>query len=156
MHWTPELAERAKALHADGLSAQEIADALDNGISRNAVVGKLHRLAGYRRSEHPPQATGERKHPEPKVPTVAKIGRPAKHRQAGSPQRRPPPPPLWTGAAPAENGRGGSWSPFRTCQFLLGGATGDHYFFCGAENVPGYSYCEKHCRVVYQNWRGAK
>lgn len=40
--WTPEQIDRAKALAADGATGSEIAEAL--GTSRNAVIGKLHRL----------------------------------------------------------------------------------------------------------------
>jgi GcrA cell cycle regulator len=40
--WTDERTDRLRALLADGMSAQEIAD--DMGCSRNAVIGKVHRL----------------------------------------------------------------------------------------------------------------
>jgi GcrA cell cycle regulator len=41
--WTPERIERLLALAEEGLSAEGIAERL-GGVSRNAVVGKLHRL----------------------------------------------------------------------------------------------------------------
>lgn len=40
--WTPELIERLGALWAQGLSTAEIGRSL--GISKNAVIGKAHRL----------------------------------------------------------------------------------------------------------------
>ena len=43
MNWTEERVQRLKDLWAQGLSASEIADALGD-ISRNAVIGKAHRL----------------------------------------------------------------------------------------------------------------
>ena len=42
MNWTPERVERAKALAKDGYSASQIAAEL-GGVSRNAVIGILHR-----------------------------------------------------------------------------------------------------------------
>jgi hypothetical protein len=42
-HWTDERVERLKKLWADGLSASQIAAQL-GGVSRNAVIGRVHRL----------------------------------------------------------------------------------------------------------------
>ena len=41
--WTDERVETLKKLWADGLSASQIAAQL-GGVSRNAVIGKVHRL----------------------------------------------------------------------------------------------------------------
>ena len=41
--WTDERVELLKKLWADGLSASQIAGEL-GGITRNAVIGKVHRL----------------------------------------------------------------------------------------------------------------
>ena len=43
MTWTDERVELLKKLWADGLSASQIAGEL-GGITRNAVIGKAHRL----------------------------------------------------------------------------------------------------------------
>ncbi|HYD64499.1 GcrA family cell cycle regulator [Azospirillum sp.] len=43
MSWTDERVQQLKDLWAQGLSASEIADTLGD-ISRNAVIGKAHRL----------------------------------------------------------------------------------------------------------------
>lgn len=43
MSWTDERVENLKKLWADGLSASQIAAQL-GGVSRNAVIGKVHRL----------------------------------------------------------------------------------------------------------------
>ena len=43
MNWTDERVETLKKLWADGLSASQIAAEL-GGITRNAVIGKVHRL----------------------------------------------------------------------------------------------------------------
>src|SRR5947199_3975543 len=41
--WTDERVEKLKKLWADGLSASQIAGEL-GGVTRNAVIGKVHRL----------------------------------------------------------------------------------------------------------------
>ena len=43
MNWTDERVEKLKKLWAEGLSASQIAAQL-GGVSRNAVIGKVHRL----------------------------------------------------------------------------------------------------------------
>ena len=43
MNWTDERVEKLKRLWAEGLSASQIAAQL-GGVSRNAVIGKVHRL----------------------------------------------------------------------------------------------------------------
>ncbi|HEY8580387.1 MAG TPA: GcrA family cell cycle regulator, partial [Beijerinckiaceae bacterium] len=44
MSWTDERVELLRKLWMDGLSASQIASELSNGITRNAVIGKVHRL----------------------------------------------------------------------------------------------------------------
>src|SRR3712207_8126405 len=43
MSWTDERIERLKELWSKGITASQIADEL-GGVSRNAVIGKAHRL----------------------------------------------------------------------------------------------------------------
>src|SRR3954464_10966357 len=42
--WTDERVDHLKSLWTEGLSASQIARALGEGITRNAVIGKVHRL----------------------------------------------------------------------------------------------------------------
>ncbi|TMJ35628.1 MAG: hypothetical protein E6G89_18230 [Alphaproteobacteria bacterium] len=44
MSWTDERVELLKRLWTEGLSASQIAGRLGNGVTRNAVIGKVHRL----------------------------------------------------------------------------------------------------------------
>ncbi|MEY3131189.1 MAG: hypothetical protein RL704_41 [Pseudomonadota bacterium] len=44
MGWTPEKTEQLKKLWNEGHTASQIAGMLGDGISRNAVIGKSHRL----------------------------------------------------------------------------------------------------------------
>jgi GcrA cell cycle regulator len=44
MSWNDERVETLKRLWNQGLSASQIAGELGHGITRNAVIGKVHRL----------------------------------------------------------------------------------------------------------------
>src|ERR1700726_4879491 len=56
MSWTEERVETLKKLWADGLSASQIATEL-GGITRNAVIGKVHRLGLSGRAKSPSSST---------------------------------------------------------------------------------------------------
>src|SRR5256886_7440797 len=55
MSWTDERVELLKKLWTDGLSASQIAAEL-GGITRNAVIGKVHRLGLSGRAKSPSSA----------------------------------------------------------------------------------------------------
>lgn len=44
MSWTDERIDKLKRLWEQGMTASQIAEALAEGVSRNAVIGKAHRL----------------------------------------------------------------------------------------------------------------
>jgi GcrA cell cycle regulator len=69
MSWTDERIERLKALWTKGMTASHIADEL-GGVSRNAVIGKAHRLGLQSRPSpvkpnEPPPKPRARTRPEP-------------------------------------------------------------------------------------------
>src|SRR5579862_9484280 len=78
MNWSDDRVEQLKSLWTEGLSASQIARAL-GGVTRNAVIGKVHRLglagrASPSRSERPrvamaPKSTSMRTH-VPAAPVV--------------------------------------------------------------------------------------
>jgi len=53
MAWTDEIVERLKQHWIDGKSASQIANLLGNGVTRNAVIGKVHRLGLAGRAKTP-------------------------------------------------------------------------------------------------------
>jgi len=72
MSWTEERIERLKKMWHDGATASQIADEL-GGVSRNAVIGKAHRLGLEQRPS--PVKPGEEK--ELKKPAAAAPAAPA-------------------------------------------------------------------------------
>ena len=74
MSWTEERIERLKKMWADGATASQIADEL-GGVSRNAVIGKAHRLGLEQRPS--PVKPGEEKEKKAAAPAAAPPARPA-------------------------------------------------------------------------------
>ncbi len=64
MTWTDERVEQLKKLWEDGLSASQIAAELGS-ITRNAVIGKVHRLGLSGRAKSPPRRRRGRARPAP-------------------------------------------------------------------------------------------
>jgi GcrA cell cycle regulator len=76
MSWTEERIERLKKMWQDGSTASQIADEL-GGVSRNAVIGKAHRL-------------GLEARPSPVKPGDESAPAPAKAKKAESAPKAPP------------------------------------------------------------------
>jgi len=68
MSWTEERIERLKKMWHDGATASQIADEL-GGVSRNAVIGKAHRLGLEQRPS--PVKAGEEKDSRKAAPAAA-------------------------------------------------------------------------------------
>jgi len=68
MSWTEERIERLKKMWHDGATASQIAEEL-GGVSRNAVIGKAHRLGLEQRPS--PVKPGEEKDRKPAATTAA-------------------------------------------------------------------------------------
>ena len=98
MSWTDERIDRLKELWSQGMTASQIADEL-GGVSRNAVIGKAHRLGLQSR---PSPVKPNEPAPAPKAPKAKRRPRrgaapAARRRRAAAPraraERAPPPPP---------------------------------------------------------------
>ena len=70
MSWTDQRIDQLKSLWEKGLTASQIADEL-GGVSRNAVIGKAHRL-GLKSRPSPVKANEPEKKAAPKKPVAAK------------------------------------------------------------------------------------
>ncbi len=149
MDWTTEAIERLKALWAEGHSTAEIGRRM--GISKNAVVGKAHRLnlsarpSPIRRDATPRPAPVPRA-PRPVPAPMQRLVQPQVMRPAAPPA--PPPqvvaPPV-VRSFPVARPRVGS----RSCCWPIGepGTTG--FRFCGGEPMAGKPYCTEHAALAY-------
>ncbi|WP_422061168.1 GcrA family cell cycle regulator [Sphingopyxis sp.] len=82
MSWTDERIEQLRNMWEKGLTASQIADEL-GGVSRNAVIGKAHRL-GLKSRPSPVKATEKAAKPA-KAPAAPKAASPAPAPRAAAP-----------------------------------------------------------------------
>lgn len=87
--WTDDRVELLRKLVAEGLSCSQIAAEI-GGITRNAVIGKMHRLG----LEQPVHKQPQRRRARAKVRRdyVLPLGRPPKQFKPVEPAAEPPPP----------------------------------------------------------------
>jgi GcrA cell cycle regulator len=104
MSWTDERIERLTTLWTQGMTASQIADEL-GGVSRNAVIGKAHRLGLQSRpSPVKPNEEKDREAPLRRRTSPRSRARSPKPAPAAAPPsepRRPPSPPAPAPAAPS-------------------------------------------------------
>src|SRR5947199_3798592 len=86
MSWTEERIERLKKMWHDGATASQIADEL-GGVSRNAVIGKAHRLGLEQRPS--PVKPGEEKEQKKAAPATAAAPAPKAAPKADAPAAAP-------------------------------------------------------------------
>src|SRR5690349_18971237 len=71
MGWTEERVELLKKLWLEGLSASQIAGVLGEGVTRNAVIGKVHRLKLTGRAK--PASSAPRARTAPRAPGIRRV-----------------------------------------------------------------------------------
>ncbi|MDK2760519.1 MAG: GcrA family cell cycle regulator [Sphingopyxis sp.] len=83
MSWTDERIESLRSMWEKGLTASQIADEL-GGVSRNAVIGKAHRL-GLKSRPSPVKANEKVKPAKPAAPPAPKAAAPVTAPRAAAP-----------------------------------------------------------------------
>ena len=102
MSWTDERIEQLKGMWEKGLTASQIAEEL-GGVSRNAVIGKAHRLGLQSRPSPVKAADAPRKPavpPRKPAPETAALAAPVAAQPAPQPAAAPHPAPVAAPAAP--------------------------------------------------------
>ncbi len=165
MNWTDERVEKLKKLWSEGLSASQIAAQL-GGVSRNAVIGKVHRLNLPGRAKAGGTTTAAR---TPKrsatAPRATSYGsrvatRTVVTRQQGATmlkeeievdsvneiQYRP----AANVVVPISRRLGLTELTERTCKWPVGDPLKDDFHFCGNDSPDSSPYCTYHQRMAYQ------
>jgi GcrA cell cycle regulator len=154
--WTDDRVGALKKLWLEGQSASQIAKALGGGVTRNAVIGKVHRLG----------LSGRAAPSQPVRATTAATFRPARPRPTPPPQPAAPrriealaPRPAAVAPTPAP-------VPSREimdlpgtatvmtlgahmCKWPIGDPSSREFSFCGRRASEGV-YCLEHAKVAYQ------
>jgi GcrA cell cycle regulator len=151
MSWTDERVELLKKLWSDGLSASQIAAEL-GGITRNAVIGKVHRLGLSGRaksaSSSAPRVRKARSSTHMLRMTRGSIrGNTAlAHAYDIEPDATPE---LIENIIPIGQRRTILELTELTCRWPIGDPGSSDFFFCGGNPVGGLPYCAYHSRVTY-------
>ena len=154
MEWNEETIARLRALWAEGLSTAEIGRRMS--ISKNAVVGKAHRLnlparpspirrdevAGTPRPQMPRRVTG------PTLPPLAAASAPTPQLVSAAP------PPAPVAAVPRVVSSRPATTTFRSirpqsCCWPIGEPGTKAFRFCDSEATPGKPYCGEHAALAY-------
>ncbi|HEX8660500.1 MAG TPA: GcrA family cell cycle regulator [Brevundimonas sp.] len=146
--WTEDRVGALKKLWLEGQSASQIAKQLGGGVTRNAVIGKVHRLglSGRAAPSQPARATFRPSRPRPAQPTQA----PSAPRRIEAVQPRavaapsvPAPMPDLPGTATVMT------LGAHMCKWPIGDPSSNEFSFCGRRSSEGV-YCVEHARVAYQ------
>jgi len=157
MTWTDERVELLMKLWNEGMSASQIAAEIGGSVSRNAVIGKVHRLG----------LSGRAKAQIPATPRSRKPVRPADPAIADETPMQDNAPFLVAGTEPQPDVKSEETSlqdvvvPVSErvtimelresmCRWPLGDPTTAEFRFCGARAVTGLPYCTYHAQVAYQ------
>ncbi len=147
MDWSTEAIERLRALWAEGHSTAEIGRRM--GISKNAVVGKAHRLNLPAR---PSPIRRELGAPAAPRPQPVRVPRPA---GAAPRSTLPQPAPAPIAIAPVAVPRPAvvrsfpRLGPVRSCCWPIGEPGQPGFRFCASEALTGKPYCPEHAAVAY-------
>jgi GcrA cell cycle regulator len=146
MGWTDERVELLKKLWQDGLSASQIAKQL-GGVTRNAVIGKVHRLGLSGRATPSKPARTVFKAPRPARPVTSAPSAPRRISSEPVSLHAPAPPVRYVEEAP------GTATVLtlgaHMCKWPIGDPSQDNFTFCGRGAGDG-PYCHEHSQVAYQ------
>jgi GcrA cell cycle regulator len=152
MEWTNERVDELRRLWGQGQTASRIAELL-GGVTRNAVIGKAHRLglrgrpSPIRREDGQPAVS---RPPRASAPSGAAALAQELTREIQAPAVEAPPPAMPAAAAPPPSSSKTLRSGSKACSWPVGDPKQPGFHFCGEEAVPGRPYCAAHCTLAYQ------
>jgi GcrA cell cycle regulator len=147
--WTEDRVGALKKLWLEGQSASQIAKQLGGGVTRNAVIGKVHRLglSGRAAPSQPARATFRPSRPRPAAPPTQAPSAPRRieslqPRAVAAPSVPAPMPDLPGTATVMTLGA-------HMCKWPIGDPSSNEFSFCGRRASESV-YCVEHARVAYQ------
>lgn len=161
MSWTDDRVALLTKLWKEGKTAKEIAETLGDGVTRNAVIGKAHRLNLSGRAS-PIQQSGPASSSSRAKPgtTPSASSSPTRKTRAPAPKKKELPQPANKNIEqPKPKREGGvALSDLKDsmCRWPEGDPKEDGFHFCGGASVPGFPYCEEHIRAAYQTNKKTK
>ena len=136
MAWTDEMVEGLKKMWKQGLTTNEIAKNL--GVSKNSIVGKVHRLnltarpSPIKKKEDETAAEPVAAHDKKSAETPTEVKPLNVEKKIGSS--------ACLKLTELDN---------HTCRWPIGDPRDDNFCFCGKKVRGGQTYCEEHSSVAY-------
>lgn len=171
MGWTEERVELLKKLWLEGYSASQIANELGEGVTRNAVIGKVHRLKLSGRATPAKSAPRVRTTPRTAPRRMASPSVPRSTMGGGMKRISMPSAPMIgaTALKISEDVRAEAYVAPQvaelfipvdkrltllqlsehTCKWPIGDPLTPEFYFCGQHSEEGKPYCEFHSRRAY-------
>ncbi|MEJ0062318.1 MAG: GcrA family cell cycle regulator [Alphaproteobacteria bacterium] len=152
MTWTEQKIQMLRDMWGNGFSASDIAKRL-GGLTRNAVIGKAHRLKLSGR----PSPIRREDETAPKATGMVRARAPKKIMMRPGPSMPPPPPPAPVAIVKrSAEAMKSAVAPIKTterqCRWPYGDPRSQDFKFCGCHTVEGLPYCPDHARAAYQNF----
>lgn len=146
MAWTNEMVEGLKKMWKQGLTTNEIAKNL--GVSKNSIVGKVHRL---NLTARPSPIKKKEEESEEQIAVVKET--PQSQVETKTVKKISPAP---AEAKPAAEKTAGSSACLRlteldnhSCRWPIGDPRDDNFCFCGKKVRGGQTYCEEHSAMAF-------
>ena len=138
MSWTPEKEQKLKELWKKGHTASQIASMLGD-TTRNAVIGKAHRLNLEARAASSKKAKSQLKTQSETQPKGGKLSRKARFKSLLLDKNFEP-----------ENPKQLEELTDETCKWPIGHPPEKNFYFCGRKPLEKFSYCKLHVLYAFQ------
>jgi GcrA cell cycle regulator len=147
--WSDDRVEQLKKLWESGLSASQIAAELGN-VTRNAVIGKVHRLGLSGRAKSPSSAAPRQRKARP-AQQMMRVARPVSRGNTALAHafdvEMEPDPVAYDNVVPMSQRLSLLELNEATCHWPIGDPSSTEFFFCGGKALASLPYCAHLLRI---------
>ena len=138
MNWNEEKVAKLKELWGKGNTASQIAEII-GGLSRNAIIGKAHRLNLSSKNKLKNSASGQNYKKNAEDNVLEKKGRKSKFKSLIIEKDFEP-----------ESPKKLEELDDSLCKWPIGHPEEEAFYFCGRSSLKDFSYCKLHLLYAYQ------